>query len=132
MWNKPRVLLIGFSLGAEVLPFMVSRAPPDVRAAIAGLVLLSPGRAADFQFHISDWLGSHAKAAPHPLAPELQKIPGIPLLCVYGADEAGESLCPSLKPREGTRIMTLAGDHHFDGDYRSVTAAILAMFAPPR
>jgi len=131
-WHKQRVLLIGYSLGADVLPFMISRAPEDVRAAIAGLVLLSPSPTVDFQFHISNWLGSTGDPAPYPLEPEMRRIGDIALLCIFGAEEAGESLCPRLTGRRNARVVQLPGDHHFDGDYGTVTSTILGSFPVAR
>ncbi|HQQ75670.1 MAG TPA: AcvB/VirJ family lysyl-phosphatidylglycerol hydrolase, partial [Pseudomonadales bacterium] len=72
-WGKSRVLLVGFSLGADVLPFMVSHLPADLQQAVSGLVLLSPSHDVDFQFHISDWLESEG-GNPNPLLPEMTKI----------------------------------------------------------
>ena len=126
-WGKPRVLLVGYSLGADVLPFMASRAPPDVRAAIAGLVLLAPAQSVDFQFHISNWLGG-GDAAPYPLAPEMNRLGDLAVLCLYPADESDDALCPVLAGRRGVAVQALPGDHHFDGDYGALTRAILQRF----
>lgn len=124
-WHKQRVVLVGFSLGADVLPFMVSRLAVDVQKTVAGVVLLSPSRSADFQFHISDWLGSD-EGSPNPLQPELAKFRALPLLCVYAVDEEDDTVCVDLKEGDKTHIVRLAGDHHFDGDYAAVTREILA------
>lgn len=129
-WGLSRVMLIGFSRGADVLPFMVSRLPADLRATVVGLVLLSPERTMDFQFHISDWFSHGERSSSLPIQAELQKLGKLPLLCVYGAEEADESLCTALEKRDGRHIEMLGRDHHFDGDYRTVTATILRTFAP--
>jgi type IV secretory pathway VirJ component len=34
-WNKSRVLLVGYSFGADTLPFIVNRLPADLRPAVA-------------------------------------------------------------------------------------------------
>jgi type IV secretory pathway VirJ component len=129
-WHKPRVLLVGFSLGADVLPFMVSRLPPALRETLAGMVLLSPSRTVDFQFHISNWLHS-ADSSPHDPAAELVGIGGLRVLCIYG-DEDGEGLCPLIESRPGTTVIALPGDHHFDGDYATVMRLIRENFLGPR
>ena len=125
-WHKPRVLLVGFSLGADVLPFMVSRLPPTLRENLAGMVLLSPSRTVDFQFHISNWLHS-ADSSPHDPAAELADIRGLPVLCIYG-DEDSEGMCPLIGSRPGTMVIGLPGDHHFNGDYASVMRLIRENF----
>lgn len=125
-WDKPRVLLVGFSLGADVLPFMVSRLPPSLRETLIGMTLLSPSRTVDFQFHVSDWLHS-ADSHPHDPVAEMADIHGLPVLCMYG-DEDGKGLCPLIGSRPGTTVVGLPGDHHFDGDYATVMRLIRENF----
>jgi type IV secretory pathway VirJ component len=40
LWHKQDVILIGFSRGADVLPFMVNRLPADVRSSVQLVALL--------------------------------------------------------------------------------------------
>jgi type IV secretory pathway VirJ component len=120
-WRRHKVVLVGFSLGADVLPFMISRLPPPERAAIADTVLLSLGHKVDFEFHVTDWLGGGHRDSRE-IAPELAKLSG-PLLCVYGAQD-GDTLCRDYRTANAT-IAALPGDHHFQGDFKRVTALIL-------
>jgi len=121
-WNKPRVILIGYSFGAEVLPFLVTRLPSDVRSRITDVVLLGPGLTASFEFHVAEWFGG-SKPTSYRTVPEIQRLQ-LPVICVSGEGET-ESACPSLK---GPNITTLAiGDgHHFGGDYQRLVNVILA------
>jgi len=61
--------------------------------------------------------------APYPLLPEVQKLAGHPMLCVYGAKE-GDTLCPDL-PAGLADVRELGGGHHFDGDYRGLARLVL-------
>ena len=125
LWKRPRVLLIGFSLGADVLPFMITRLPQPSRAAIADTIFLSLGHKVDFQFHVTDWLGGN-NANARPIAPELAKLVGQPMLCIYGSED-DDTICPE-KPT-GLDVQMLPGDHHFDGDYENATTLILEHLA---
>lgn len=122
-WHKKKVLLVGFSLGADVLPFMISRLPPEQRADIASVVLLGLSHAADFQFHVTDWLGSDS-SAPYQLAPEMPKLAGLQVQCIYGSED-DDTLCPELD-KQRYIVVQLPGDHHFDGDYQTVINRMLA------
>jgi type IV secretory pathway VirJ component len=122
-WHKQRAALIGYSRGADVLPFMASRLPAELRSRVALIALLGPARSVDFEFHLSDWLGDGSDADALPTAPEVAKLRGTKLLCIYGRDE-GESLCRDLDPALATRDER-PGDHHFGGDYESVAQAIV-------
>ncbi|MEO8090458.1 MAG: AcvB/VirJ family lysyl-phosphatidylglycerol hydrolase, partial [Gemmatimonadales bacterium] len=122
-WRATDLLLVGYSRGAETLPFMVSRLPPDLRNRIRVVALLGPERTTAFEFHVTDWLGGERKAGRETTAPEIAKLMGLRVLCMYGTDEK-DSVCPALAPGVAT-IIPLPGGHHFDGAYREMAARIL-------
>jgi len=122
-WQKPRVLLIGYSLGADVLPFMLSRMPQTDVSNIASVVLLSVSTSVDFEFHVSNWIDVDNNQAQKTL-PELEKISALPVQCFYGSDD-DDSACRSFKAPPHWHIVELPGDHHFDGDYEKVTTLLL-------
>ena len=121
-WGKNKILLVGFSQGADVLPFAVSRLPAELRTRIKLVALLSAGQEAVFEFHVATMLG-RAPTGTLPILPEITQMAGVPILCLYGADEE-ETLCHLLKAPQAECIV-LPGGHHFDGDYRSIAATIL-------
>ena len=121
-FGKQRVLLIGYSQGADVLPFAVNRLPAATRAHVALAAVMGMSDHALFEFHLSSWI-SDSQSGPATL-PEINRITGIPVLCMYGADES-DSLCPQLDPKK-FMIVKLKGGHHFDGDYANLARQILA------
>ena len=56
-WGKSKVLLIGYSFGADMLPFAINRMPERSRAQIGLVSLLGFARKADFEVGIAGWLG---------------------------------------------------------------------------
>jgi type IV secretory pathway VirJ component len=125
-WHKQRVLLIGYSQGADVLPFALNRLSAATREHVALAVLIGMSEHALFEFHVTSWL-SDDKSGPLTL-PEVQRINGMPVLCIYGKDES-DSLCPQLA-HGTTRVVELPGGHHFNGDYAGLAREILASAAP--
>jgi type IV secretory pathway VirJ component len=125
-FGKQRVLLIGYSQGADVLPFAVNRLPPATRARVALAAVMGMSEHALFEFHLTSWI-SDSDSGPKTL-PEINRIAGIPVLCIYGADEH-DSLCPQLDPRR-FNVVKLQGGHHFDGDYANLARQILAAAHP--
>jgi type IV secretory pathway VirJ component len=125
-FGKRRVLLIGYSQGADVLPFAVNRLPEATRAHVALTAVMGMSEHALFEFHVSSWI-SDSDSGPATL-PEISRITGMPVLCIYGADES-DSLCPKLDPQKFI-VVKLKGGHHFDGDYASLAQQILAAAKP--
>lgn len=119
-WNRSRVVLIGFSQGADVLPAAINRLPPAVLANVRMTALLSVGKFADYEFHVSNWISSDDDGLP--IAPEVARLPVARTVCLYGMDD-DDALCPSL-PKQNRRI-ALPGDHHFKGDYETLAKTIL-------
>ncbi|PNO56932.1 virulence factor [Aeromonas caviae] len=118
-WGRQRWLLVGFSFGAEIVPFVINRLPPAYRDSLAGAVMLSPSTASDFEIHVSDMV-VHDKGGRYPTLPEVTRIQTLPLLCVQGAeDDSPVKLCPRLQQPNVTTV-TLPGSHHFDDNYQTL------------
>jgi type IV secretory pathway VirJ component len=125
-FGKQRVLLIGYSQGADVLPFAVNRLSPDTRARVALTAVMGMSEHAVFEFHLTNWVSDDNSGLA--TLPEINRIAGVPVLCIYGADES-DSLCPKLDARKFT-VVKLKGGHHFDGDYAGLAQQILAAAKP--
>jgi type IV secretory pathway VirJ component len=122
-WKKNNAILVGYSLGADVLPFMADRLPPDLSKKIKLIAILGPDTSVDFEFHLTDWIPSVTRKGQFSVLPELEKLTANKLLCFYGQDERS-SVCKSLKQNTFERI-ELKGGHHFDNDYKPIAARIL-------
>jgi type IV secretory pathway VirJ component len=122
-WNKRRALLVGYSQGADVMPFVLNRLPAATRAQVALATVMGLSGQAVFEFHMGNWMGG-TTGPSQPTLPEMQRAAGTPMLCIYGADET-DSLCPRLDPAQ-VHLVALKGGHHFDGDYDRLAREILA------
>ncbi|HKU12906.1 MAG TPA: AcvB/VirJ family lysyl-phosphatidylglycerol hydrolase [Steroidobacteraceae bacterium] len=126
-WDKKDVVLIGYSQGADVLPFIVNRLPEQTRARMQLVAMLGLGERALFEFHLSNWLADDDAGLP--IAPELQRMAGIPALCVY-SDDPDDTSCDEAASRS-LRAVRLPGGHHFGGDYERLAELILEGLKPP-
>jgi type IV secretory pathway VirJ component len=125
LWGKHRVLLAGYSFGADVLPFLVSRLPADLRSRVALVSLLGLSEQASFEFHVAGWLG--VETGHHPTVPEVARLDTTPVLCLRGEDEP-DSACRLLRGASA-RVVTLPGGHHFGGSYERIAEALLGGLA---
>jgi type IV secretory pathway VirJ component len=120
-WHKTGVVLVGYSQGADVLPFAINRLPSASRQLVTYAVMMGLGKKASFEFHVGNWLGGESDAIP--IQPEAAKLQPNMTLCLYGAEEK-DSLCPQLAP-DSVEAHVMAGGHHFDGAYEELASLIL-------
>jgi type IV secretory pathway VirJ component len=117
------VILVGYSFGADVLPFMVNRMAPDTKAEIKLMTLFGIADRASFKIRLQGILGAANTDGPQTL-PELMKLKNIPIQCVFGADEK-DSVCAQHELDGLVTRDQESGGHHFDGDYRRTADLIV-------
>lgn len=122
LWGSSKVVLIGYSFGADALPAIIPKLPADVRAHIGRLVLIGTGSHGDLQFHPTSWLNI-ATPDSFPVRPAIAALSDLKITCVYGDKERAD-ICPSL-PEPQVAKVRLPGDHHFNRDYAALGAAVL-------
>jgi type IV secretory pathway VirJ component len=126
-WHRDSVILIGYSHGAGLAPFMVSRLSEKLRDRIALLAMLGLESRVSFQFHLADIISDIGHEGDLPVLPEVLKLRGTRMLCVSGSDEA-HSLCPSLEPSIAL-VETRPGGHRISGSQgRAMVDVIMQAF----
>jgi type IV secretory pathway VirJ component len=122
-WGTEKVVLIGYSFGAGILPFAVNHLPGEDRARIVQVSLLGLEPRAEFEVKLSGWFGGEPGSGAPPVLPEILRQNLGLFQCFYGAEEE-YTLCraPELA---GAEIIRTGGGHHFDGDYRALAEKIL-------
>ncbi len=118
------VILVGYSFGADLLPFMLNRMAADTKAEVKLVSLLGISQRASFEIRLQGILGASNNDGP-PTLPELSKLRRIPIQCFFGFDEH-DSVCTAKELDGIVDRVELSGGHHFDGDYRHVADLILA------
>ncbi|MDB5013043.1 MAG: hypothetical protein JWQ25_1245 [Daejeonella sp.] len=111
LFKKDKIILCGYSFGADVLPFIYTRLPSQLKNQVVKLKMLSPASFTDFEIHISDLLGSKNSLRSMQVASELHKI-NIPIVCFYGSEEELKPLAKYKAPNFSVSIVQ--GDHHYE------------------
>jgi type IV secretory pathway VirJ component len=125
-WNRKRIVLIGYSFGADVLPFLWENLSAAARAKVSLVALLALSAEASFEITVGGWVGVESKESV-PTAPAIRAIAGPHVLCVQAAEDESDP-CPGLKA-SGVDALVLPGDHHFDRDYKKLSGVILTKSA---
>jgi type IV secretory pathway VirJ component len=121
-WGGSKVVLIGYSFGADVLPFAYDRLSPETKAHVVQLSLLGFATAADFEIRIAGLVGAGPSKEALPTEPALATIDPTMIQCFYGADE-DDTACRFLQGR--AEVIRTTGGHHFDGNYGALAKRIL-------
>ncbi len=122
LWGRSRVVLVGYSFGADSLPVIADNLPPGARARVRLVALVGPGEKAELVFHPTSWInlyGPGAVSVPGALA----ALKGVPSVCIYGAQDL-VSACPRF-PAGLTELATVPGGHRYKGQYQAIASIIL-------
>jgi type IV secretory pathway VirJ component len=129
-WHRDRLLLLGYSRGADIAPFVAARWPADLRARLDLVALISLSSFANFHFHWVDLVRDVRRDDDLPVAPELQRLRGLHVICVYGMGE-GNSGCRDADSTVVTRYAREGGHRITDG-FEAVRSLLEAGLTPAR
>ncbi len=118
--NK-QVVLVGYSFGADVLPFILNRLPKNVLDVPVSFIMAASG-STDFEIHWSDIFGGNTKRDMDVVS-EINKLNDENIVIINGSDEHDLAL-NKISLKKYTHEV-LPGGHHFDGDTEEITNVIL-------
>jgi type IV secretory pathway VirJ component len=113
-WGKQRFMLIGYSQGAEIVPFLVTLFPDHIKSNVVSAVLLSPAKTTDFEVHISNMLDLGNRQNTYNVLEEIKKLKNVYIICIYGENE--KSPIPVLLKETPVKFVFIPGDHHYHGN----------------
>lgn len=122
LWKKQKVILVGYSIGAEVLPFIFEKLPTDLQKS-SRMVLLSPDEKTDFEVHYLNMLGLKTKDDYYDVINELRTVSHMTSIkVIFGSEE--KSKMPVALSDYKITFLEMPGDHHYNNDYNVMFEAI--------
>lgn len=127
-----KVVLVGYSFGANILPKVYGLLPDQDRRSVTLLSLLALSHQADFEIAVSGWLGAAGSGKHGDPVDHLAAVDPSRIQCVYGLEEE-DTACPALSPRvkDGVDLIARPGGHHFDENYELIADRIVARIVAP-
>lgn len=116
-WGKRKFILVGFSFGADVMPFIVNRLPQDLLKDCAGVALFSPGRSTDFEIHLSQMM-SDRKQWKYDVVKEIEAMKPVKLVCFFGEQE--HDFPVKILSRPNWQVIYLPGGHHYEDNTQNI------------
>lgn len=110
-WGKRSFILVGFSFGADVMPFVVNRLPKGLVKDCRGVALFSPSTSTDFEIHIAQMLSSR-RQWKYNVVQEIRDMPAVRTLCFFG--EAEHEFPVKAIAGGDRQVIYLKGGHHYE------------------
>lgn len=107
--KKEKIILLGYSFGADVVPFIYNRLSADTKRTIEKTALISPSRGTDFVIRVSNMLNFGSKNWKFSTTEEVKKMNPRPL-SFFGKEE--DDSCFSIF-RGISTARELEGAHHY-------------------
>lgn len=120
--KNQQVVLIGYSFGADVLPFIENRLSKNIYENVTASFFMALSGSTDFEIHWSDIFGGNKKRSMD-VATEMNKLPGKNIVIINGSDDASPVI-NKISLKNYTHEV-LPGGHHFEGDTEEITRVIL-------
>jgi type IV secretory pathway VirJ component len=117
-------LLIGYSFGADITPFVVNLFPDSIKKKLISVILLSPSTSTDFETHVWDKLGLKKKRSMDVVA-EVNKLGTMKTAIILGNDD--DFPINSIKLKNYVHEL-LPGGHHYEGNTDEVAKTIMKYF----
>jgi type IV secretory pathway VirJ component len=120
----------GYSFGAEIVPLALAEMTPAERRRIGGLLLLAPSESASFQIDPRDWIREPAPDPAHRVDAAIRRLGGMHVLCLSPVADK-PCACPALGLLPGVEVVTMPGDHHFEGDAKGLAVVTMEHLVRP-
>lgn len=119
-WNCQDFVLIGYSFGADVAPFIQLRLSSSLASRAKHIILMSPSPKTDFEIHLVSGLGLYTKGLN--VITEINKLT-VPATLIFGKKEKGfpfESITAKT-----VQTLKLPGGHHYRWNTAEVVKQII-------
>lgn len=120
-WKCKSFVMIGYSFGADVAPFIQRRLPPNLSGLAKRIVLMSPSPKTDFEIHILTMIGLGSSRGVS-VADEINRLTR-PATLIFGTNE-NEFPLDSIRTKN-VQTIKLPGGHHYNRDVNTVARAIV-------
>ncbi|MBO9203712.1 MULTISPECIES: AcvB/VirJ family lysyl-phosphatidylglycerol hydrolase [Niastella] len=120
-WKRDSVVLIGYSFGADITPFLYNYAGTPFTKKVSDMVLMLPYTSTDFEVHLTEMIGIASHDA-YSVINEVNKIPK-PILFILGTEKS-QFPVQNLTTKNHL-VITEEGGHHFDDKTDKVASYVL-------
>lgn len=125
--DNEHVILMGFSFGADVTPFVYNRFSDEMKKKVEKVIIIGPSQNNDFEIHLSEYVGIKAKRS-FPVIPEINRITDKNLLLIISDLEYMYFPFKKIKLGSNYKMLHIHGDHQYDGNTKMLADTLVSQF----
>ncbi|MCZ2083420.1 MAG: hypothetical protein LC112_04030 [Flavobacteriales bacterium] len=123
--NK-KIIIIGYSYGADVAPFIYNRFDADFQKNIQDLIIIGPSKVNDFEIHVEEYIMGEQEYG-YSVVHEINQIKNVPFTLVVSDLEYKYFPLKEITLKD-YQFLHLKGNHHFDGKTKTLADSIVKYF----
>lgn len=121
--NK-KIIIVGFSYGADVAPFIYNRFDAGFKKNIQNLVIIGPSKVNDFEIHLAEYVTGE-KEYGFSVLNEINNVRNVPFTLIVSDFEFYHFPISQIMLKNYS-LLHLHGDHHYGGDTKRLAAFVNA------
>lgn len=124
--NNKKIIIVGYSYGADVAPFIYNRLDADFQKNIQNLLIIGPSKVNDFEIHLEEYItGSHQHGFS--VIHEINQLKNVPFTLVV-SDFENKYFPRAEISLKNYHFLHLHGNHHFSGNTKMLADSIVKYF----
>lgn len=125
--ENQNVILVGFSFGSEVAPFIYNRFTSDLKSKIQKVFIIGPTTTNNFRIQLDEYIGEEEASKQNLLViPEINKMGSVPLMLILSDDEFTVFPYKEITLGSNFQMQHIIGDHHYGGNTQILADCINA------
>jgi type IV secretory pathway VirJ component len=120
--KNSQIAFIGYSFGADVLPFILNRLPKNIQDDVVVSFIMGSSGSTDFEIHWLDMFGSNKKRSMD-VVDEINRLSNKKIVIISGSDD--NNLDINRIDLKKYTLVVLPGGHHFDGDIEEIVENVM-------
>jgi type IV secretory pathway VirJ component len=110
--KNQQVVLLGFSFGADVTPFVYNRFTADLKKKIQKVFIIGPSKSNDFKIHLDEYFGVEPKGSLQ-VIPEINEMGTVPVMVVLSDFEFTRFPYKTITLGANYHWKHIVGNHHY-------------------
>lgn len=121
--KNQKVILIGYSFGADVTPFVYNHFTDDLKNKVEHVFIIGPSKTTDFKIHLNEYFGMEPKGSMF-VTPEINKMTDVLVTVILSDFEYAHFPYQEINLSNNYQMKHIPGNHHYSGNTKIVSGYI--------